>query len=130
MLPERFAVVARKWASRLKRTVFSCGDFEQVLLAARQDDFVYLDPPYAGSTNRYQDNLDQERLLHVLDKLSSRGVKWALSFDGLRGEEDLRQSIPAGLYKRHLLLESGHSFVKKVLSGNVQTVQESLYLNY
>lgn len=130
MVPERFAVAAREWASRLTRTTFSCGDFEQALSAARQGDFVYFDPPYAGSRNRYQENLDQERLLRVLDVLSSRSVKWALSFDGLRGEDDFRQPIPKGLYKRHLLLESGHSLVKKVLSGDVQAVQESLYLNY
>lgn len=130
MTPDRFSVVAKKWASRLARTTFRCGDYEAELASARAGDFAYLDPPYAGSTNRYQDDLDVTRLIHVLEDLSSRGVKWALSFDGMRGTEDLRQPIPKEIYKRHLLLESGHSLVKKVLSGHVETVQESLYLNY
>ena len=67
MHPERFAVIARMWSARLNRTTFSCGDFEEELRTARQGDFVYLDPPYAGSTNRYQENLDQDRLFLVLD---------------------------------------------------------------
>ncbi len=130
MTPERFAVVAKKWAPRLVRTTFRCGDYEAELATAREGDFAYLDPPYAGSTNRYQDDLDTSRLVRVLYDLSRRGVRWALSFDGMRGKEDLRQPLPDDLYKRHLLLKSGHSLVKKVLSGRVETVQESLYLNY
>ena len=57
-------------------------------------------------------------------------MKWALSFDGKRGEKDLTHEVPADLYRRQLFLVSGNSAVGKVLNGPVEEVQESLYLNY
>src|SRR5205823_7660961 len=97
---------------------------------ARRGDFVYFDPPYAGNRQRYTADLDLDRFFNVLDQLTSRGVKWALSFDGSRGRTDLTYEVPAHLYRRHVKIESGSSAVGKVLNGAVQAVHESLYLNY
>ncbi|MDD2708848.1 MAG: DNA adenine methylase [Verrucomicrobiae bacterium] len=130
MSPDRFAAAVKDWGEKLRHVTFHCGDYEETLSGIRKNDFAYLDPPYAGSRNRYVKNLDQNRLFKVLDRLSTRGTKWALSFDGTRDRVDLRTELPPSLYKRHFLLSSGHSLVKKVLSGNVQEVRESLYLNY
>lgn len=49
-----------------------------------ENDFVYCDPPYYNSTATYNENgrwtQDDERiLLHTLDKLNERGIKFALS---------------------------------------------------
>jgi site-specific DNA-methyltransferase (adenine-specific) len=130
MLPERFEKLVGEWNIRLKSTTFKCMDFDEALVDVKTQDFVYMDPPYVGSTNRYHANLDQDRLLRTLDSLNRRGVRWALSFDGFRGDKDLSEPLPQGLFKRHLLLKAGHSLVKKVLSGDIEEVQESLYLNY
>ena len=131
MHPDRFAKLVGKWTVRLgTTTTFSCADFEEAVAKAKAGDFVYMDPPYAGSTNRYQANLDSAKLRRVLTSLNERGVKWALSFDGFRGEVDLREHLPSELFVRHMLLDAGHSRVKRVLSGSVEQVRESLYLNY
>lgn len=130
MLPQRFAKIVREWSAHLQGIEFRTGDFQQTIADAKAGDFIYLDPPYAGNKQRYIGDLDVDRFYGVLDELNRRNVKWALSFDGTRGETAYEYSIPAELYKRKELLKSGYSAVAKVLNGPVEMVTESLYLNY
>jgi DNA adenine methylase len=130
MNPERFEKIVRKWFERLKGVEIVCGDYEHTVAKMKKGDFVYFDPPYAGNKQRYVSDLDCERLFRVLRKLNKRGVKWALSFDGQRGELDLSHPVPTHLYKRKHLIVSGNSAIGTVLNGPVEEVKESLYLNY
>lgn len=130
MEPDRFKSIIEAWHPVIKDVLFVCQDYAKTLEMAEKDDFVYLDPPYAGNQQRYIKGLDLQRFFVALDDLNRRGVKWALSFDGKRGENDFLHAVPPDLFKRHLLLESGNSAVNKVLNGSVEKVQESLYLNY
>ncbi|GGI95300.1 hypothetical protein GCM10010885_01110 [Alicyclobacillus cellulosilyticus] len=130
MRPERFARMARRWASRLQGVHLVCQDYRDTLAAARPGDFVYLDPPYARTRQRYADGVRQRDLIAALADLNRRGVRWALSYDGRRGAADFTQPLPAGLYKHRILLYGGASAVRRVLHGAVEPVHESLYLNY
>lgn len=130
MSPHRFASVVRLWTGRLRGIEVRCGDFEDTLADAKAGDFAYLDPPYAGNRQRYIGDLDASRFNDVLDRLNRRGVRWALSFDGARGSTAYDHTIPRDLYRRKVLLDSGHSAVAKVLNGPVERVTESLYLSY
>ncbi len=130
MEPDRFEEVVTKWNSVIQGVEFLCQDYEATLSDVHEGDFAYLDPPYAGNRQRYIRNLDMDRFWSTLDSLNSRGVKWALSFDGRRGEKDLSHDVPRFLYKRRLMLTSGNSAVHKVLNGSIERVDESLYLNY
>lgn len=130
MDPARFKKVVSAWQQVIQGVEFVCQDYAETLDRAVRGDFVYLDPPYAGNKQRYAADLDLDRFFTELDKLNSRGVKWALSFDGRRGEQNLIHDVPKSIYKRHTLLLSGASAVNKVLNGPVQAVEESLYLNY
>jgi DNA adenine methylase len=130
MTPSRFARVVRQWSARLRDVEFRAGDFEQTISDAKEGDFVYFDPPYAGNKARYIGDLDLDRFFAALERLNGRGVKWALSFDGRRGERIYEHEVPNSLYKRKEALPSGYSAVAKVLNGPVQMVTESLYLNY
>ena len=66
----------------------------------------------------------------IKSHLNQRDVKWALSFDGKRGDIDLSYNVPEDLYKRKMLIASGNSAIGKVLNGPIEQVHESLYLNY
>lgn len=130
MMPDSFADVVRRWTRRLRDVTFVCQDYETTVSLAQPTDFIYFDPPYAGNKQRYTADLDIERFYAVIETLNRRGVRWAWSFDGQRGDNDLSHPVPNGLYKRHLMLASGNSAVAKVLNGPVEQVHESLYLNY
>lgn len=130
MLPKRFEKIVQKWTSHIKDVEFRTGDFETSTTDATTGDFIYLDPPYAGNKQRYIQNLDLNHLYRVLEDFNHRGVKWALSFDGGRGQTTYEYEIPAELYKRKTVLNGGHSAVSKVLNGPVELVTESLYFNY
>ena len=130
MDPDRFAAIVALWSERLEGVRLVAGDAEEVLSDARPGDLAYLDPPYAGSRQRYAADLNPSRLFRILDDLNRRGTRWALSFDGRRGETDLTHPVPRSLFKRHIYLRSGLSAVNKVLNGGLAAVHESLYLNY
>lgn len=130
MRPERFAAIVRLWTARIGDIDFRVADFEQTTSEAGPHDFVYFDPPYAGNKDRYITDLDLERFYRVLEDLNRRDVKWALSFDGARGQTAYGEGIPGDIYKRRKSLNSGYSAVSKVLNGSVEMVTENLYLNY
>lgn len=131
MEPDRFEKVVRSWQRAIEGVDFLCQDYALTLDRAKKEDFVYLDPPYAGNKQRYNiGDLDLARFFVDLEKLNTKSVKWMLSFDGRRGDHNLVHNIPKSLYKRHLLLSNGNSAVNKVLNGPVEAVEESLYLNY
>ncbi len=130
MDPDKFREIVKSWHLIIQDIEFICQDYEKILEMAEKDDFVYLDPPYAGNRQRYIKDLDLSRFFTTLGALNQRGVNWALSFDGQRGAKNLIHDVPKWLYKRHLLLKSGNSAVRKVLNGSIEHVEESLYLNY
>lgn len=130
MRPERFTKVVNAWHDSIRDVTFVCQDYEDTLSDVKEGDFVYLDPPYAGNNMRYTVDLDLPRFFEQLESLNVRKVRWALSFDGRRGDIDLSHPVPEQLYARRLLIPSGNSAVGKVLNGPVEPVQESLYLNF
>ena len=130
MKPDIFSKNVRLWNKKIQKVNFLCADYRDIISKAEKGDFVYLDPPYAATKNRYVSQLQPEQLFGELEKLNSRGVNWALSYDGRRGESDLTYNIPKNIFKNLYYIHSGNSAVKKVLSGPVERVEEALYTNY
>lgn len=71
-----------------KKIDFLTGDFSSHLDLIRQDDFVYLDPPYLGSDGVYQDGKrgfkgwdksQEHQLYSFMETLHSRGINFMLS---------------------------------------------------
>ena len=130
MDPNRFKKAVLAWHTVVKDVSFVCQDYRAALASATKGDFVYLDPPYAGSKQRYCENLDIEEFFLAINNLNERRVSWVSSFDGRRGDSQYNYSFPKSLYKRKIMISSGNSAVHKVLNGPIQNVQESLYLSY
>ncbi|WP_333887886.1 Dam family site-specific DNA-(adenine-N6)-methyltransferase [Clostridium sp.] len=130
MEPNRFATIVNKWSKRIQGVNFTNLDYREILEMTKSGDVVYLDPPYAGSNNRYIENLDVDLFMNELAKLNKKGVKWLLSFDGQRGEENLEYPVPEDLYKRKIFLSNGNSTLNQVLNGELKEVKESLYMNF
>jgi len=108
------------------------GDFEMTMADAGEDDLVYLDPPWQGTSGtrdqRYHQGLERDRLILALDNLNHRGVPWMLSYDGRCGEKNYGEPLPAMLQAHRLELEAGRSS-QATLNGVNATTVESLYVS-
>ncbi len=130
MRPEMFEKNVRIWSERIKGIEFQCQSYEETLSYTKTGDFVYLDPPYADSHNRYIKDLDIDNFFNELEKLNKKNVSWALSFDGSRADTNYFSEMPKELYKRKISLSNGNSAVSNILNAKKEEVTESLYLNF
>lgn len=130
MKPQEFEKNVNSWATVIKDVQFVAQDYRETISQAKKGDFIYFDPPYADSKNRYIKNLDLTEFLQELEKLNSKGVSWALSFDGSRADTQYYSDLPKELFKRKLSLSNGASSVSNILNAKTEEVIESLYLNY
>ena len=133
MHPDRMQT-AIEGASRLlrERVELRCGDWRETTADAARADFVYLDPPYLGTSigrdRRYHRQLPRESLIDGLEQLRRREVRFALSYDGSTGAKVYGPPLPDHLELAHLQLDAGRS-AQATLSGRNERTIESLYLS-
>lgn len=128
--PEKMAKIMSMWSNRIRNVEFVQGDYRDITRTATNRDFIYLDPPYFNTRGRYYGRIDFEEFVQFLCELNERGIRFALSLDGLRANKRYIVDLPRELFKRHFLIDSGNSTFVKVMNGKVEEVKESLYLNY
>lgn len=133
MNPEKMAS-AIEGASRLLkgRAEFRCGDWKKTSSDACSADFVYMDPPYLGTSigrdKRYHEQLELESLIAGLESLNKREIRFALSYDGMTGEKEYGPALPENLLLNRLLINAGQSS-QATLNGIKAETIESLYLS-
>lgn len=114
------------------RIEFRHGDWLHTTADADARDFVYLDPPYLGTSigrdKRYHRQLAPADLIAGLENLRARGVRFALSYDGSTGDRHYGPPLPEHLGLIRLLIEAGRSSQATLAGRNERTV-ESLYLS-
>lgn len=114
------------------KTVVTSHDFRDVLAAAEKEDVIYMDPPYQGTSgdkdSRYLAGLSLDEFVVALDGLNSRGLRYAISYDGRTGEKSYGEALPEYLGLAHIELEAGRSTQATLLGREEETV-ESLYLS-
>lgn len=133
MAPEKMADAITGASFLLKgKTELRKGDWLLTTADARPEDFVYMDPPYLGTTvgrdKRYHQQLERERLISGLESLNQRGIRFALSYDGMTGEKEYGPPLPDNLGMTRLLLHAGRSS-QATLQGKADETIESLYLS-
>jgi DNA adenine methylase len=124
--PDKFEKIVREWSRLLNEnnTEFVCCDFEN--WAPNENDFVYLDPPYANTKGMYGEAFDNKRLFKWMETLK---CPYILSYDGVSGDENHTFDVPEHLYDKKLSILSGNSSFKRLKTENKHAdVYESLYL--
>lgn len=129
--PERLSKLIYQWSTYIQNVTFVVADYRQTLEDAQMDDFAFLDPPYNGTKGRYiPTDFNFEEFYLELARLNRIGVKWILTFDGLAGERTYESSIPSHLYSIKLGLPTGNSPFTKLMKTSLDSVIESVYLNF
>lgn len=114
------------------RVEFRVGDWLETTEDARPVDFVYMDPPYLGTSTgrdkRYHRQMMQDELIMGLESLRQRHIPFALSYDGATGGREYGPPLPQALGLTRLLLNAGRSS-QATLNGRREETVESLYLS-
>ena len=91
-----------------------------------KNDFCYFDPPYANTKGMYFNNFNQLEFFSYLRELP---CSYALSYDGISGNENNIADVPVELYDEHVLIKSGNSSFKRIKETDKNSmVYESLYI--
>lgn len=128
--PDNLKKIILDWSEHIQGADFVAHEYFETTADAQKGDLIYLDPPYFHTKGRYYGTIDYEQFLEYLELLNRKGIKYMLSFDGIRGEDDFTVDLPKELYKRHEFIPSGNSSFKKVMDKESMQVLESLYLNW
>jgi DNA adenine methylase len=114
------------------RTEIRSGDWLDTTADAKPTDFIYMDPPYLGTSTgndrRYAEWMTQDRLIGGLETLNERNLRFLLSYDGMSGEKTYGPPLPKHLGMTQLLLNAGRSS-QATLNGSKDQTFESLYLS-
>ena len=114
------------------KTIVTSFSYEDVLANVREDDLVYMDPPYQGvcgeRDSRYFSGISFDGFVEQLEKLNRRHVRYVVSYDGRLGKRTYGKPLPAKLNLTLVELEAGRSSQATLLGRDEVTV-ESLYLS-
>ncbi|AWT13591.1 DNA adenine methylase [Stenotrophomonas maltophilia] len=133
MAPDKMEAAIAGASTLLRgKTEFRKGDWTKTTADATPNDFVYMDPPYMGTSigrdKRYHQQLLPDDLIVGLNALNSRSIRFALSYDGMTGEKEYGPELPSSLGMTRLLLHAGRSSQATLQGKSDQTI-ESLYLS-
>ncbi len=115
-----------------RKTTISAVDFRKAVKKAENNDLVYMDPPYQGTSftrdHRYFNGLSYDDFVDVLVLLNEKNISYIISYDGVTGNKNHGKLLPNSLSLRHLHIHAGRSSQATLLGNSHKTI-ESLYLS-
>ncbi len=126
ILPKTFSKTVLEWSQLLNENnvQFLHRSYEEII--THENDFLYLDPPYANTKGMYYGTIDYGKLW---EWLGSQKGKYMLSFDGKTTNTNSTYAVPKDLYSEHRYLESGNSSFRRIVGKTTsEYVFESLYI--
>lgn len=139
MHPEKMERAILHTSALLKnKSEFRVGDWQSTTHDVTINDFVYLDPPYLGTTTgpdkRYFKQVSESELLEGLRRYLDRSIPFVLSYDGMTGGDGVSGGkiygppLPSELGLTRKILNAGRS-AQSTLAGQNQNTYESLYIS-
>jgi DNA adenine methylase len=133
MRPQKMAAAIAGASHLLRgRAEVRVGDWLETTRDARHRDFLYLDPPYLGTSigrdKRYAHQMGSEALGAGLRALRERKIRFALSYDGMTGTKVHGPPLSKDLGLTRIFLRAGKSSQSTLNGRNEETI-ESLYLS-
>lgn len=129
--PSRLRKHLQQWSLAIQDVTFRNVDYRECLADVQEGDFVFLDPPYGGTKDRYtRTEFNLGDFYNELERLNRVGAKWMLTFDGAAGERTYQYAPPAELYQTSFLINTGTSTFTRIMDNKQDVIQESVYLNY
>ena len=114
------------------KSIVTSLSYEDVLANVREDDVVYMDPPYQGvcgeRDSRYFSGISFDDFVAQLAVLNLKNVRYLVSYDGRLGNRSYGKPLPTKLQLTLVELEAGRSSQATLLGRDEMTV-ESLYLS-
>lgn len=115
-----------------KKTSTTAVDFRQAVMNANENDLIYMDPPYQGTSftrdHRYFNGLTYEEFADALSYMNELNLSYIISYDGITGEKAHGKLLPDRLQLKHLHIYAGRSSQATLLGNDHETI-ESLYLS-
>lgn len=129
--PDTLTKILLSWSSVIQKFDFVNLDYRDCLSSVQKGDFVFLDPPYGGTKDRYtRQEFNLNDFFTELDRLNRVGAKWMLTFDGTAGSRNYSFEPPSDTYKEKFFINTGNSSFKKLMDNKKDVVRESVYLNF
>jgi len=125
IMPDKLEKLIFEWSDKIKDVEFIHCDYRE-FNNFNEDDFIYLDPPYAKTIGRYFGKINYNELWDWMRKLN---CNYILSFDGMISDKDMTFNVPKDIYSKHIYLENGLSTFKKTQDKKNENVKESLYVS-
>ena len=114
------------------KTTTTAKDFREILLTCNEQDLVYMDPPYQGTSftrdHRYSDGLSFNEFSDSLHILNKNNISYIISYDGKTGAKIYGKTLPKKLELKHIHICAGRSS-QATLLGNSEETLESLYIS-
>lgn len=115
-----------------KKITTSANDFRDVLSFCNEQDLVYMDPPYQGTSftrdQRYYNGISFDEFVEALYMLNKNDISYIISYDGKTGAKVHGKPLPNKLKLKHFHIYAGRSSQATLLGTTEQTV-ESLYIS-
>lgn len=125
IIPKSLDKIIKDWSCLINDNDVTFVHQDYTSINTDEDDYMYLDPPYAGTTDMYYGGIDLDSFYRWL---SEQKCNYVLSFDGMSGNDNYITKIPSSLYDIHRFIDNGNSTFKKVDKGKNEMVRESLYI--